>query len=148
MKPIRVKIEIPKGSNVKYEMNKSTGALEVDRILDVEYPFNYGFMPDTLWDDGDALDVILIGDFTLHPGVELMAKPVAVVKMYDNGISDFKLVCTFDGSNFRDYKNQILDFLKTYKKGVSFSDRKYSTNPRFIKSTIEKAELMVLDGTK
>lgn len=118
MDKIRVKIEIPKDSEVKYEMNKATGVIEVNRVLKVKYPFNYGFVPETLWADGDPLDVILIGTYSLHPGVELMATPKALVKMFDNGESDYKLVCALGDEEFSDYKEVILGFLKTYKKGV------------------------------
>lgn len=119
---IQIKIEIPKGSNIKYEFNKKTETMEVDRILNVKYPFNYGFIPGTLWDDGDPLDVVLVGDFSLHPGVELKVEPIALVKMYDNGVSDWKIVCAFQDEIFSDYKNIILKFLKTYKKGVKIED--------------------------
>lgn len=115
---IRVKIEIPKGSNVKYEYNKELEVMEVDRIMKVNIPYNYGYMPGTLWDDGDPLDVIVIGQYSLHPGVELMATPKALIKMYDQGESDWKLVCGVNGEDY-DYYHDIIDgFLRTYKKGV------------------------------
>lgn len=115
---IRVKIEIPKGSNVKYEYNKKLEVVEVDRILKVNYPFNYGFMPGTLWEDGDPLDVIVIGNYSLHPGVELMATPKAMIKMYDRGESDWKLVCAINGEDYEWYHEVIDGFLRTYKKDV------------------------------
>lgn len=118
---VKVKIEIPKGSNIKYELNKQTNEIEVDRILGVHLPYNYGFIPNTIWDDGDALDVILLGDFSLHPGSVANAIPVAVVQMHDNGESDYKVVCVLteaDRPLYQQQKQIIENFLLTYKTGV------------------------------
>lgn len=119
MKKVRIKIEIPKGSRVKYEINKDTGILEVDRILNFELPYNYGYVPETLWADGDPLDVILLGHFSLHPGCEADVVPVALVQMYDNGESDFKLVCAMEPVDFTKYSDMVVGFLKSYKSGVN-----------------------------
>lgn len=118
MNKVRVKIEIPKGSRVKYEINKDTGIVEVNRILNFEFPYNYGFLPATFWDDGDPLDAIVLGHFSLHPGVEADLVPIAVVKMYDNGESDYKLVCAMQKVDFKDYHDLVVGFLQAYKTGV------------------------------
>lgn len=137
MNKVRVKIEIPKGSRVKYEINKETGAIEVDRILHFDLPYNYGFLPKTLWDDGDPLDAIVLGHFSLHPGVELDVIPVAVVHMIDGGESDWKLVCAMHPVNFENYHEMVVGFLRAYKPGVEIDG--YTTEPEAIKATIEKA---------
>lgn len=140
MDKVRVKIEIPNGSNVKYEINKDTGVIEVDRIMKMPLPYNYGFVPDTLWDDGDPLDVILIGNFSLHPGVELEATPIAVVLMHDNGESDYKLVCAVGDEDFNDYREVICSFLETYKQGVEIKGT--TQLKREIKKVVERSFLM------
>jgi inorganic pyrophosphatase len=137
MKSVRVKIEIPRDSDVKYEMNKETGVIEVDRILKVKYPFNYGFVPHTLWDDGDPLDVILLGNFVLHPGVELDAKIIGMVEMFDNEESDYKLICAFGKEKLSDYEDTIVGFLKTYKHGTFI--RKITTNHKDIQTALNEA---------
>jgi len=134
---VRVKIEIPKGSNVKYEYNKDRDVMEVDRIMKVNIPFNYGYLNKTLWDDGDPLDVIVIGQYSLHPGVELMVTPKALIKMYDQGESDWKLVCGTQDEDY-DYYHDIVDgFLRTYKKGTEL--RGVITDVEEIKKYIRKA---------
>lgn len=121
---LNVRIEIPRGSRVKYEINKETGEVEVDRIIDSTYPANYGFIENTLWEDGDALDAFIVGNFDLHPGVVAKnVKPIALIEMWDNGVSDFKIVCIIDdqvwsNSIFSIEVFAVENFLATYKKGV------------------------------
>jgi inorganic pyrophosphatase len=91
---INVIIEIPKGSHNKYEIDKETGLIKLDRANygAAAYPFDYGFAPQTLWDDGDALDVMLLSSFPLFPGVLVNARPVALMEMIDSGESDYKVI--------------------------------------------------------
>ena len=91
---VTVVIEIPQGSRIKYELDE-TGVIKVDRILKhpVGYPANYGFIPSTLFDDGDPLDVILISNHSLSPGVVVNARPIGVMKMIDCGEQDDKIIC-------------------------------------------------------
>ncbi len=91
---INVIIEIPKGSHNKYEIDKETGLIKLDRANygAAAYPFDYGFAPQTLWDDGDALDVMLLSSFPLFPGVLVNARPVALMEMIDSGESDYKII--------------------------------------------------------
>lgn len=86
-------IEIPKGSFNKYEIDKKTGLIALDRAnySSAPYPFDYGFAPQTLWDDDDALDVIVLTTFPLNPGILVRVRPVAVLEMIDDGDSDFKI---------------------------------------------------------
>lgn len=93
-KEINVIIEIPKGSKNKYEIDKASGLIALDRALHTaqDYPFDYGFMPQTLWDDGDALDVVLLTTYPLFPGVLVAARPVAIMHMTDSGEGDDKVI--------------------------------------------------------
>lgn len=137
MTKIKVSIEIPKGSRVKYERNKETNEIEVDRILNFELPYNYGFVPDTLWEDGDPLDAIVLGHFSLHPGVVANVVPVALVHMYDQGESDAKLVCAMEPLDFEKYSEVVLGFLRMYKDGVKITG--YTTIAADIEAAIQRA---------
>lgn len=87
-------IEVPKGSHNKYEIDKETGLIKLDRANygAAAYPFDYGFVPQTLWEDGDALDVILLTTYPVHPGILVSARPVALMEMTDSGESDNKII--------------------------------------------------------
>lgn len=87
-------IEIPKGSHNKYEIDKETGLIQLDRVLHTaqHYPVDYGFVPRTLWDDGDAVDVVVLTTSSLHPGILVKVRPVGVMDMVDNGESDVKII--------------------------------------------------------
>jgi inorganic pyrophosphatase len=91
---INVIIEIPKGSANKYEVDKETGLIKLDRAnySSAPYPFDYGFAPQTLWEDGDPLDVVVLTTFPLHPGILVAVRPVAVMDMVDGGESDYKII--------------------------------------------------------
>ncbi|MEK7460104.1 MAG: inorganic diphosphatase [Patescibacteria group bacterium] len=91
---INVIIEINKGSKNKYEIDKETGLIALDRVGHTaqDYPFDYGFVPQTLWDDGDALDVVLLTTHPLLPGILVDARPVAIMHMIDSGESDDKII--------------------------------------------------------
>lgn len=94
-KEVNVLIEIPKGSHNKYEIDKDTGLIKLDRAnySDAAYPVEYGFIPQTLWDDGDAVDVILFATYPIPSGILVTARPVALMEMIDGGESDYKIVC-------------------------------------------------------
>jgi inorganic pyrophosphatase len=87
-------IEIPRGSKVKYELDKATGLLRVDRILysAVYYPANYGFVPRTYCPDGDPIDVLVLGQEEVVPGALLRARAVGVMRMRDDNGQDDKLI--------------------------------------------------------
>lgn len=91
---VNVIIEIPRGSYNKYEIDKHTGLIKLDRAnySSFAYPFDYGFVPQTYWDDDDALDVIVLTTYPLHPGILVNVRPVAVIEMIDDGDSDFKVI--------------------------------------------------------
>ncbi|MFE5407652.1 inorganic diphosphatase [Microbacterium sp. NPDC056569] len=87
-------IEIPRGSRVKYEVDHGTGRVFLDRILytPMGYPTNYGFFENTLGEDGDPLDVLVILDVDLAPGILASVRPVGVLKMSDEAGGDDKVV--------------------------------------------------------
>lgn len=89
-----VVIEIPRGSKVKYELDKPTGLLRVDRILysSVIYPANYGFVPRTYCDDGDPLDVLVLGNEAVVPLSIMQARAIGVLGMADEGQEDHKVI--------------------------------------------------------
>lgn len=91
---INVIIEIPKGSKNKYELDKETGLITLDRTMHTsqDYPFDYGFMPQSHWEDGDPLDVVVLTTYPLVPGVLVKVRPVAIMHMVDDGESDAKII--------------------------------------------------------
>ena len=125
---LNVIIEIPTGSRVKYELDKKTGMIKYDRVLysPMHYPANYGFVPRTLWDDGDPLDVLVLGADPLIPGCLLEARPIGVLDMVDSGDGDAKILAVPNGDPrwnnttcLEDVEDHILEeikhFFKVYK---------------------------------
>ncbi len=93
---INVVIEIQKGSVNKYELDKATGRIFLDRVngtASLGYPADYGYVPDTLCDDGDPLDALLLIDESVLPGIVVPCRPIGVLKMVDDGEGDEKLIC-------------------------------------------------------
>ena len=87
-------IEISKGSNCKYELDKYTGLLRLDRVLytSTHYPANYGFIPRTYADDGDPLDVLVICSVAIQPMTLIDVVPIGVMRMIDSGAIDDKII--------------------------------------------------------
>lgn len=96
---MNVIIEIPRNSRNKYEIDKDTGLIALDRVLHTAqvYPIDYGFIPKTLWDDDDALDAMVLTTEALAPGILVRARPVAIMDMVDGGDPDAKLLCVPEG---------------------------------------------------
>ena len=126
---INVIVEINKGSKNKYELDKETGLIMLDRVMytSQDYPFDYGFVPQTHWHDGDPLDVVLLTTHALVPGLLLTARPVAVLDMIDDGESDAKILAVpVKDPRFNDIKDlsdvnphtieEIKHFFETYKQ--------------------------------
>ena len=104
--PLPAIIEIPTGSKVKYELDKKTGLLVVDRILfsAVHYPANYGFIPRTYCDDGDPLDVLVLCQEAIQPLAIMRAKIIGVMKMRDDKGEDDKIIAVHaDDPTYADY---------------------------------------------
>lgn len=101
-------IEIPKGSKTKYEMDKDTGFLLVDRILytSTHYPSNYGFIPRTFAEDGDPLDVIVLCSENFYPLSLVRCYPIGVISMVDSGKPDDKIIAIpFNDPTYNTYKD-------------------------------------------
>lgn len=126
---INVIVEINKGSKNKYEIDKETGMIALDRPSHTaqDFPFDYGFVPQTYWHDGDALDVIILTTYPLLPGIMVEVRPVALLEMIDSGDNDNKLVAVpTSDPRFEDLKDladinkhtlkEIAHFYGTYKK--------------------------------
>lgn len=126
---MNVIIEIPKLSKNKYEIDKDTGIIKLDRVMHTaqDYPFDYGFVPQTLFDDGDALDVVLLSTYPLASGILVEARPVALMEMIDDGERDDKVVAVpIEDPRFAHVKDladinphfmtEMSHFFETYKK--------------------------------
>lgn len=126
---MNVIIEIPKYSKNKYEIDKETGLIALDRVMHSaqDYPFDYGFVPQTLFDDGDALDVVLLTTYPLAPGILVKARPVAIMEMIDGGDRDDKVIAVpIDDPRFEEVRDladlnkhfikEATHFFETYKK--------------------------------
>ena len=101
-------VEISKGSKKKYELDKETGFIMLDRILytSTHYPANYGFIPRTYGDDGDPLDVLLLCSEPLEPLTLVRAYPIGVISMIDNGRNDEKIIAIpFNDPTYNQYTN-------------------------------------------
>lgn len=121
-------IEIPAGSRTKYEIDKTTGLLKLDRVLfsATHYPSNYGFIPQTLGDDKDPLDILVMTHEPVVPLCLVSARVIGVMRMVDNGEGDDKIIAVADDDNtlagiqkLDDLSSQKLDeirnFFETYK---------------------------------
>jgi len=97
-KVVNVIVEISKGSKEKYELDKKTGVLFLDRDLfgSMVYPGDYGMVPQTLCDDGDAVDALILVSQPHHPGIVIPSKPIGLMKMSDEKGEDNKVLCVPD----------------------------------------------------
>ncbi len=106
-----VTIEIPKGSRNKYEVDHKTGRVRLDRYLytSMAYPTDYGFIEDTLGEDGDPLDALVLLQEPLFPGVLVTARPVGMFQMVDEAGGDDKVLCVPAGDHRWDHIEDIGD---------------------------------------
>jgi inorganic pyrophosphatase len=126
---LNVLIEIPGQSHNKYELDKDTGCFMLDRVLfsAVYYPTDYGFVPNTLADDGDPLDGLVIMDQPTFCGCLIVSRPIGVLEMLDGGEGDEKILCVpakdpryatvKELSDIAPHRlDEILEFFATYKR--------------------------------
>lgn len=122
-------IEIPKGSKMKYELDKKTGMLKLDRVLytSTHYPANYGFIPRTYAEDGDPLDVLVLCSESIYSMALVRCYPIGVISMLDNGAIDDKIIAIpFNDPTYNSYKDiselprhifeEMSHFFKVYKQ--------------------------------
>ena len=156
---INVVIEIPIGSMpVKYELDKASGALFVDRFLQTAmfYPANYGFIPQTLSGDGDPCDVLVVGPIPVVPGAVIRAKPVGAIMMEDEAGQDEKIIAVpidklnpfyADISSYKDLPTavtaQIAHFFEHYK---DLEPGKWVKIKEWVDR--DEAEALIIEGLK
>ncbi|PWU01409.1 MAG: inorganic pyrophosphatase [Bacteroidetes bacterium] len=122
-------IEIPQGSRAKYEIDKESGLLKLDRVIysSFYYPVNYGFIPKTYGDDKDPLDILVISSLSIQPLCLVQAKVIGVMQMIDSGDADDKIIAVANndpGVNYinnieempKHFFNELRQFFEEYKK--------------------------------
>jgi inorganic pyrophosphatase len=122
-------IEIPKGSRAKYELDKESGLIKLDRVLysSVYYPVNYGFIPQSYCNDKDPLDILVLSMIELTPMCIVAAKVIGVMQMVDSGETDNKIIAVAAGdpsvSHYNDidelpphFISELRNFFEDYKK--------------------------------
>ena len=132
---VNVIVEIPRGSKNKYEIDKKTGLIALDRAAHTaqDFPFDYGFIPQTLWDDEDALDVVLLSTFPLLPGILVRARPVGVMHMIDSGDNDDKIIAVpVDDPRW----DEVRDIGDVNKHTLKEMDHFYSTYKKIQKKEV------------
>ena len=126
---INVIVEIPKGSMNKYEYDKKHNMIKLDRVLfsPFHYPGDYGLIPQTLSEDGDPLDALVLVTNSTYPGILIESRPIGLLQMKDDGEPDDKIICvstndprylhTTDIENIEDhYRSEIAHFFQVYKE--------------------------------
>jgi inorganic pyrophosphatase len=122
-------IEIPKGVRAKYELDKDSGLLKMDRVLysSVYYPANYGFIPQTYCEDKDPLDILILSQIEVVPLCIVPARIIGAMRMLDSGMADDKIIAVAEGDpNFNHYRDvtelpphvvsEMMSFFEDYKK--------------------------------
>lgn len=122
-------IEVPKGSRNKYEYSKKAGVIKLDRVLysSLHYPGDYGFIPQSFFDDGDPMDILVMMNEASFPGCVIEARPLGMFKMIDRGQTDYKILAVpatdpnFNGfQTLQDvphhFPNEVAHFFMTYKQ--------------------------------
>ena len=117
-------IEVPKGSKYKYELDKPSGLIRVDRVLysSVHYPANYGLIPRTYCEDHDPLDILVLGQEPVFPLTIMSARPIGVMKMIDQGEADDKIIAVHaDDPEYAHYSS--IDELPPHRMTEGFLDQ-------------------------
>jgi inorganic pyrophosphatase len=126
---VYVIIEIPRGSENKYERDKMTGLLKLDRPLfsSIHYPGDYGYIPNTLWEDGDPIDIIVLTNHPVYPLTLAKVRVIGMLDMEDDYENDVKIIGVYDSdpryeeySNIQDIRKhklkEIVHFFESYKQ--------------------------------
>ena len=122
-------IEIPSGSKAKYEINKSTGTVMLDRIMHgpFHYPTNYGFIPQTLAEDGDPLDILVLSQISFYPGILVEARVIGVMEMTDKGELDHKIIAVAKDDPFYKQTEKLSDIPQTVLNEIKLFFQVYKT---------------------
>jgi inorganic pyrophosphatase len=150
---VRCFIEIPKGSKGKYELDKQSGVLRLDRVLfsSVHYPANYGFIPQTYCDDHDPLDILVICSIDVFPSCIIEAKVIGAMEMIDQEERDVKIISVARNDMSVNYINELSELpphtlveLKKFFEDYKKLEHKNVTVEEFISR--QKAYEIVIDG--
>ncbi len=149
-------IEISKGSRCKYELDKHTGLLRLDRVLytSTHYPASYGFIPRTFADDGDPLDVLVLCNEPIQPLTLVRVYPIGVMRMLDDGHIDDKIIAVpFTDPNYNSYRSidelpahvfdEIMHFFKVYKQ---LENKQTDIKELYDRETAEQIVRECIDG--
>lgn len=161
-KVVNAIIEIPKDSQQKYEFDKEYGILKLDRTIysAVHYPGDYGFLPQTLWEDHDPLDIVVLTSRPVYPLTLVKARIIGVLKMVDDGEEDDKLIAVYDSDprykEFQDVKNipkhtltELKHFFETYKQLQGKECKILKIQDKLVaQKVVEKAQKMYQDKFK
>ena len=148
---INALVEIPMGKRTKYEVDKETGLLKLDRILfsSVHYPANYGFIPQSLGEDGDPLDVMVICKESIVPLCLVPARIVGVMRMVDQGLADDKILAvpikdasTRNVVDIEDVDESFKLELKTFFESYTLLENKSVQVPDFLSKEVAKNLVM------
>lgn len=133
---MNVIVEIHRGAKNKYEIDKETGLIALDRVMHTsqDFPFDYGFVPQTLWEDGDPLDVVILSTYPLVPGILVRVRPVAIMDMIDDGDSDAKIIAVPDKDPRWD---EVRDLTDVNKHTVKEIEHFYSTYKKLQNKVVE-----------
>lgn len=155
-KSFTVVIEIPKDSKTKYELDKDTGMLRLDRILStsMHYPASYGFVPRTYAEDGDPLDALVLCSETIAPLTLVQCRPIGAIMMVDGGDNDEKIIAVAEGDpDYKDVKklsdlpkhlvDEMCHFFTTYK---ALENKKTEVNGTVDKAEAEKLVVKAMEG--
>lgn len=138
-------VEIPKGERAKYELDKESGLLKLDRVLysSVYYPANYGFIPRTYCDDKDPLDILVLSQIQIVPLCLVPAKIIGVMRMLDGGEADDKIIAVASGDPAFNHYNDISELPDHYMSELKsfFEDYKKLENKEVIVEDFENKEV-------
>jgi inorganic pyrophosphatase len=126
---INVVVEIPKGSRNKYEYAKDSGVFKLDRVLysPFVYPAEYGFVPQTHYDDGDPLDVLVMMNLPTFPGCIIEARPLGMLRMIDSGEADSKILAVPATDPYFDHYQSLADVSPHYLREIEHFFQAYKT---------------------
>lgn len=127
---VQAVIEIQQGSKAKYELDKATGFLRLDRILSsgLAYPFHYGFIPQTLCQDNDPLDIVLLCSEPLLPLSIVDARVIGGINMIDDGQQDDKIIAVAHNDPFMSSINELSDLAETMRETIRYFFQNYKKN--------------------